>query len=369
MTKNNKKTFVTLFPRCNNTELLKDVGMIPYHMHKIYGFDSFIACYGEDDYQYLTSEVKGLKIDRISRIHNSVVKDGIEYLKDNAFRIDVLNVYHLIYSESFQWIRTYKRLNPQGKVYLKLDLDYLGVSKHKSDSIILRLIKKRVLMKCDLISAESDLISKEISELYHVPISLIPNGCYFSDIPKQQTKKSNVFLTVGRLGTKQKATEILLEAFSKSAKEHDWKLKLVGPIDASFEEYKDKFLQANADIAERIKFTGNIVNKEKLQSEYEDAKVFILPSRWESFGIVIAEAQINGCYIITTDVVPPAQEIINAGRFGKIISTDDVNSLANNMIEIAKNDVSEKMSDDIRIFALERYDWSKICRKIFEELY
>ena len=62
-------------------------------------------------------------------------------------------------------------------------------------------------------------------------------------------------------------------------------------------------------------------------------------------------------------------DVILLQRFGKIISTDDVNSLANNMIEIAKNDVSEKMSDDIRNFARERYDWNRICRKIFEELY
>lgn len=365
---NNKKTFVTLFPRCNNTELLKDVGMIPYYMHEIYGFDSYIACYGDDDYQYLTSEVKGLKIARIDRVYNIVVKDGIEYLKNNASRIDVLNVYHLIYSESFQWIKTYKRLNPRGKVYLKLDMDFLGVAKHKRDNILLRLLKKRILHKCDLISAESSFITKEISKLYHIPVSLVPNGCFFYDKLKK-FKKNNVFLTVGRLGTKQKATEILLEAFSKSAKEHDWKLKLVGPIDASFGEYKDKFLQVNADIAERIEFTGNIVNKEKLQSEYEDAKVFILPSRWESFGIVLAEAQINGCYILTTDAVPPAQEIINAGRFGRIINTDDVDSLAKNMIAIANNDVSEKTSDDIRNFARERYDWNRICRKIFEELY
>ena len=128
-------------------------------------------------------------------------------------------------------------------------------------------------------------------------------------------------------------------------------------------------MQVNADIAERIKFTGNIVNKEKLQSEYEDAKVFILPSRWEGFPIVLAEAQINGCYIITTEAVPPAQEIINAGRFGKIISTDDVNSLAKNMIEIANDDVLENTSEEISNYARERYDWSKICRKIFEELY
>ena len=40
-----KKRFLTLFPELENVHLMKDVGMIPYIMHKEFGYDSYIASY------------------------------------------------------------------------------------------------------------------------------------------------------------------------------------------------------------------------------------------------------------------------------------------------------------------------------------
>jgi hypothetical protein len=60
-------TFVTLFPGATNIHLTKDVGMIPFIMHKYYGYDSTLVCYKNDEYDYLETEVKGLKIDFLEK--------------------------------------------------------------------------------------------------------------------------------------------------------------------------------------------------------------------------------------------------------------------------------------------------------------
>lgn len=367
------KIFVTLFPRCKNIELLKDVGMIPYYMGRCYGYESYVACYGHDEYTYIDKEVEGLKIVRIPQKYDSVVKDGCEYLIKNAKYIDVLNVYHLIYSESLQWVRLYKKINPEGKVYLKLDLDYIGLNKHKQDNMILRLLKKRILRKCDLISVESVSICDSLKQLYGINIKHMPNGIYRVDNKLQCDdsnihKKQNVFLTVGRLGTKQKATEILLEAFALSAEKHDWRLRLAGSIDENFSLMRDDFEKKYANIINRVEFVGEIIDREKLQKEYEMAKVFVLPSRWESYGIVLAEAQCSGCYIITTEAVPPAKEMTCNGRYGSIVKTDDVEELAEKMVELANGNYSTELEKEIRVFANERYNWKHICMKIEEAL-
>lgn len=370
---NKNKTFVTLFPRCKNIELLKDVGMIPYCMGKHYGYKSYIACYGDDEYTYLDREVEGLEIIKIPRIYDNAVKDGCEYLRKNAKNIDVLNVYHLIYSESLQWVKLYKRINPNGRVYLKLDLDYIGLDKHKQDNVLLRLLKKRILNKCDLISAESVSICDSIRKLYRIEIKYVPNGVYrIGDISQsgdnKTYKKKNVFLTVGRLGTEQKATEILLEAFALSAKNHDWRLRLVGSIDEKFLIDKYNFEKKYADIMDRVDFVGETLDRFELQKEYERAKIFVLPSRWESYGIVLAEAQCSGCYIITTDAVPPAKEMTCNGRYGSIVKTGDVEKLAEKMIELSNSDYVTGLGNEIRKHASERYDWKMICKTVYEDL-
>ena len=62
------KTFVTIFPHTENIHLIKDVGMIPYILQKHHDFDSYIATYNNGNYQFLDTEVKGLKIRFIKKI-------------------------------------------------------------------------------------------------------------------------------------------------------------------------------------------------------------------------------------------------------------------------------------------------------------
>ena len=51
--------------------------------------------------------------------------------------------------------------------------------------------------------------------------------------------RKNIILTVGNLGTYEKATDVLLEAFAMYAvrsKNTDWSLRLIGTVDESFRD-------------------------------------------------------------------------------------------------------------------------------------
>ena len=50
--------------------------------------------------------------------------------------------------------------------------------------------------------------------------------------------------------------------------------------------------------------------KAELEELYRKAAVFALPSRWESFGIVLAEALFEGCYLVGSDCIPPLNDLI-----------------------------------------------------------
>ena len=77
-------------------------------------------------------------------------------------------------------------------------------------------------------------------------------------------------------------------------------------------------------LKERVIFAGEIKERETLYSEYCHAKVFVLPSRWESFGISCGEALSCGCRLIITNTIPPANEMTNSGKFGSIIDAENV---------------------------------------------
>ncbi len=361
--------FVTLFPRCRNTELLKDVGMIPYCLYKKYGFRSSIACYqNEEDYSYLKNEVKGLTLEIIPVKFHSVLLDGIWYLLKNAKKIEILNVYHLILSESFIWIWIYRLLNSKGFIYLKLDLDFIGMREHERDHTVKKMLKKRILKRINLISAESEPICVRMENLYGIPVKHIPNGFYRSGHDYSVIRKENIFLTVGRLGTRQKATEVLLEAFARSADQHNWSLRLVGGVEPDFQSTVEQFYKKFPQLKDRVVFTGMMKDKERLMKEYARAKVFLLPSRWESYGIVLTEAMSQGCYVIVSDKVPPADELTEGGKFGAIVKSDDAHALADVIVAAAKNTEIDILSDLIRSRTRENNDWNKICEELYTAL-
>ena len=54
--------FLTVFPLLENVHLIKDVGMIPFVLHRDFGYDSTILSFDDaKGLNHLENEVKGLK--------------------------------------------------------------------------------------------------------------------------------------------------------------------------------------------------------------------------------------------------------------------------------------------------------------------
>ena len=220
--------FVTLFPDCTNTELIKDVGQIPYWLTKNFGVDAVLVSSKIELEGEYVSEIPELEIKRIPKFLGSYKLAGFVYILLNAKRIDWLNLYHFNRC-SLYWGKLYKLLNKEGKIYRKLDLDYRSCNEIREDKQ-----KRRIFQSCveqaDLASAESESVILQLKK-YTKKLEHIPDG-YFNSTKTESrgNTKQNIFLTVGRLGSRQKATEVLLRAFVKTAGKHDWKLVLAGNV-------------------------------------------------------------------------------------------------------------------------------------------
>jgi glycosyltransferase involved in cell wall biosynthesis len=387
-----KITFATFFPLCKNIHLTKDVGMIPYILYRDYGYDSYLISYKNDNYSYLKTEVPGLKIIFIKHT-NLPFKKLISHFPILQTVIDTfpliikygrrLNVFELYYycKQSIIIATIYKLVNKKGCVFLKLDY-VQGPKENQENPKSLKVKIKNYLLNrflrliFDIISVET-LSSYEYIKAYRPRLKFllerlyyIPNGVDV-DISSSMNKfynkfylnkKENIILHIGRIGSYQKATEIVLEAFSKVAREFtNWRLVLIGIMDKNFIDRYNKFLCNNTDIRERISFLGFLNDREKVYEYYYKSKILAFPSRWETFSMVPIEAGFFGDVLLASNI-PCIKESTDNGKLGYLCPIDDVECFSNTLRYMLSNDDEIKIkSKAFRSFIINNYNWNKIC--------
>ena len=133
------------------------------------------------------------------------------------------------------------------------------------------------------------------------PVAMIPIGIDVQDRAKvvaRKGKRSILFLS--RLHP-AKGLFDLVEAWRRVRNEN-WRIVIVGP-DVNGHKFEVQRLISFYGLESDFEFL-NQVHGEQKQTCYENADLFILPSRSESFGIAILEALANQLPVITTTGTP-----------------------------------------------------------------
>lgn len=363
--------YSVLFPEARNVHLIKDVGMIAYKLNNNYNILSNVICYNNDCYNYLNNEVKGLKIKFLKKKYNKDILDGIAYLKHNSKQIDVLQLFHVTLRSVFYGY-VYKYFNPLGRVFLKLDCTEDLVEKIKNLKGIKLKLFTLFFNKVDIVGVEQKNLVDKIKEVLKNnknKVEYIPNGIDFKNKNYDNLKieeKENVILNVGRIGSKEKRTDLVLNAFKDiSDKNPNWKLVLVGPIEDDFYEYIEKFLKSNKHLKDKIIIKGAIYDRNKLYQEYKKAKIYCCFSEYESFGISILEAASFGDIIVSTDV-GIAKEIVD-GSFGQIVDINNYEDIILKLNNIIFNLTEEKYIKSHE-FCKKNFNWDSIVEKLYKRI-
>lgn len=142
-------------------------------------------------------------------------------------------------------------------------------------------------------------------------------------------------LFVGRIETR-KGIDVLLEAaYAVLADCPNAELHLIGrqnPVPDQAESILERHYRTvvdRPDIDSRIRFLGMLPDEE-LRQAYADCDVFVLPSKYESFGLVLTEAMLFSKPVIGVRAGGPA-EIIADGKNGFLVPPDDPAALAQAM--------------------------------------
>jgi glycosyltransferase involved in cell wall biosynthesis len=139
-----------------------------------------------------------------------------------------------------------------------------------------------------------------------------------------------ITLSAGRL-TQQKDYSTLLKAFSIVRQNLDCKLVILGEGE---ERQNLNNLVRDRGIEDDVWMPGFVHNPYKYMSK---ASVFVLSSRFEGFANVIVEAMASGTPVVATDCESGPREILDNGKYGKLVPIGDVEAMADAILETIKN--------------------------------
>ncbi len=366
------KRILTMFwyDDAGEVHLYKDVGGIPYALAKYCGWQATFAYNDANGVIHNEDYEKYVKLDRIrfpkilEKLKLRYIKyfQVIKYVYFNAPKYDVINFYHCHKFIKFLcWLA--KKRNPNIITYVKLDMSKNGFEKELKNNC------KRRWDITDLFTVETNKYVDELNELskFSGKVKYLPNGFFadLEDIDLSKIKKEKIILTVGRLGTYPKNTELLIESLIEiEDKLNEWKVYLVGPMTEDFKIWLNKILVDHSKLKNKIVITGNIIDKKELYQIYAKSSIFVLPSRYEGFPLVIQEAMHFACYPIVTNCFPAADEVIRTGEngFGDIVnqSENDLNNVLKSIKIINYLEKGQKAAE----FVNENFDWKILAKKL-----
>jgi len=135
-----------------------------------------------------------------------------------------------------------------------------------------------------------------------------------------------LILTVGTL-KRVKRHDLLLEAFARIAAATDATLCILG------EGAEREALEAQVralGLQDRVLLPGYVADPAPW---YAYADLFVLSSDYEGFGNVIVEAMEHGLLVVSTDCPTGPREILQDGKYGRLVPVGDVDALADAMLD------------------------------------
>jgi len=206
-------------------------------------------------------------------------------------------------------------------------------------------------------------------------IGVVPCGVnmeLFRSIDKNDARnklgltEEKILLFVGRIDP-LKGVEQLIKTMPLLKKDGNLRLIVVGGDENSNYELEElKKLADGLSIRESVTFQG-LVKQEQLPYYYSAADVCVVPSYYESFGLVALEALACGTPVVAADV-GDLRNIVRQGETGYVVADNSPEKLAsgiNLLLNRSQNDAEFALS--IRA-SVTRFDWSKIAVKVAGEM-
>ena len=128
-----------------------------------------------------------------------------------------------------------------------------------------------------------------------------------------------VVLSVSRI-TESKDLSTLLRAFARVRANRASRLMILGEAKAPRDKRRLTKLASELKVRDSVAFTGFVDNPFAYMAR---ARVLVCSSKWEGFGNVLVEALACGCPVVSTNCPTGPVEILQDGRFGRLVPVGD----------------------------------------------
>lgn len=247
--------------------------------------------------------------------------------------------------------------------------------------------EKKLLNQVDGIIAATLAESTQLQWLYNADmdkVKVIPPGVdlgRFYPIPPDEAKEfigippcERMLLYVGRIEP-LKGIDVLIEAISEMRdrgvlEEIPFCLSLIGGESDASSEVENMELIRLQELRRRYNLEGLITflgkkSQDTLPYYYSAAEAVVVPSQYESFGMVALEAMACGTPVVASQVGGLAF-LIQDGRTGYMVPSNEPTQLADRLTRLLKD---QKLRQQMGKNAAElagNYSWEIIARKIVE---
>ena len=229
------------------------------------------------------------------------------------------------------------------------NLNYAHYDKRNLPSEAWLALERRVYQNAELVFVRSAHVRESLLTHYDRPHNSVEcvyagNNASDADTRRFEQKKKNI-LFVG-IDWDRKGGPELISAFRQVLVSHpDAELTIVG-------------CTPECDIPQ-----CTVVGKvpvERIGQYYEEATLFCLPTKVESFGVAFVEALHYGLPIVGSDVgaVP---DMVSPARNGYLVPPGDVHALAEKLVQLLDHpEVCRRFGEQSKIMASERYNWNNV---------
>ncbi|GAB3246711.1 glycosyltransferase family 4 protein [Kineosporia babensis] len=214
------------------------------------------------------------------------------------------------------------------------------------------------------VTVSDDMRERIHASNHRAQVSVIPNGVADPQLAPDLPRGADI-VYLGRLELAQKGIDLLLTAFAQQAALIQGNLVIAG--DGPDRKAIEK-LAAGLGIAHRVQFAGRVEGAAKFDL-LGRARLVVMPSRFETFGIVAIEALAAGTPVIAFDI-PCLREVVPADC-GRLVPAFEVESLAAAVAELYPDQARiAQMGAAGKEFA-RQFDWDEIAlrqEQVYEDV-
>jgi glycosyltransferase involved in cell wall biosynthesis len=245
---------------------------------------------------------------------------------------------------------------------------YLG---HESwqKKLFLSLEKLAIPITDMLLAASKSEAKRSLEDLSFPPqkVDLYPNSIEIVELTPKHTVQHKLVTTVGRLANQKNPLMFLRVCKLVTTKHDDIHFQIIG---AGFEDQLrkqiDEYIKEN-HLEDKITIIS-WMSRKKLLETIRNVNVFVMTSKYESYGYVAAEAQMLEVPVVATNV-DGLNEIIEDNKTGYLIESNDDEKMAEKIIYLIQNpSQADTMGKNGRKRIMDLFDIKKNI-KILESIY